>query len=197
MLDVVREAAGAAAVLLAARRRDPVGAYVLGRTAAGACALLFSYRRLATATISSKSRWQRSAATETPPRDSEMKVRIETPFRRLRVAPGTSRESGRRGQLSNQSTRRGLGIYRRAARLGHALAGRAARAWRRRRPPTASNPAPSADRHGRRDRRLAEVSSRVGQCLFYWPEAKARTSSTGTTSALAELRVGGAVRKSA
>ena len=129
MLDVVREAADAAAVLLAARRRDPVGAYVLGRTAAGACALLFSYRRLATATISSKSRWPRSAATETSPRDSEMKVRIETPFRRLRVAPGTSRESGRRGQLSNQSTRRGLGIYRRAARLAHALAGRAARAW--------------------------------------------------------------------
>ena len=48
------------------------------------------------------------------------------------------------------------------------------------------------------DRPKSQVESHApGQCLVFWPEAKARTSSTGTTSALAELRVGGPFRKSA
>ena len=74
-LDVVREGAGAAAVALAKRRRGGLGAYGLRRTAAGACRLLFSYRRLATATARSESRRPRSGATENASRDSEMKSR--------------------------------------------------------------------------------------------------------------------------
>ena len=43
------------------------------------------------------------------------------------------------------------------------------------------------------DRPKSQVESHApGQCLVFWPEAKARQ---GTTSALAELRVGGSVRK--
>ena len=45
------------------------------------------------------------------------------------------------------------------------------------------------------DRPKSQVESHApGQCLFFWPEAKARQ---GTTSALAELRVIGCVCKSA
>ena len=193
MLDVVREAAGAAAVLLAARRRDPVGAYVLGRTAAGACALLFSYRRLATATISSKSRWPRSAATETSPRDSEMKVRIDAfsaatssswHFAGVRASRPTveSKHAARAWDIASCCAPSSCVGGPCRARLGSATSStRRAQLLRTR------------TDAGTVDWPKSQVESCSRPVFIFWPEAKVRP---GTTSAPAKIRVDGPVRKS-